>query len=286
MSERIPRPRRSFIFTPGLKPEMFPKALVSGADMVCIELEDGIAPKDKEEARAKALKLFEVPQADDGVERILRINSMRERFGIEDVLAILATDTPPPSLMMPKVRSPDEIVMLDQLLTERGHKTRLHVIIETNAGLEAAYEIANCSSRIEAMFFGGVDMAAELRCENNWQQLIYARSRVVHAAASAGLDVIDVPYLNLQDLDGMCDEAQKAKSLGFAGKGSVHPKQIGALNDIFTPSNDDIAKARRIIKTFEEADTGLVVIDGKLIEKPVMREMYRIVAIANKLENN
>jgi (S)-citramalyl-CoA lyase len=284
MSERIPRPRRSFIFTPGLKPEMFPKALVSGADMVCIELEDGIAPKDKEEARAKALKLFEVPQADDGVERILRINSMRERFGIEDVLAILATDTPPPSLMMPKVRSPDEIVMLDQLLTERGHKTRLHVIIETNAGLEAAYEIANCSSRIEAMFFGGVDMAAELRCENNWQQLIYARSRVVHAAASAGLDVIDVPYLNLQDLDGMCDEAQKAKSLGFAGKGSVHPKQIGALNDIFTPSNDDIARARRIIKTFEEADTGLVVIDGKLIEKPVMREMYRIVAIANKLE--
>ena len=283
MSERIPRPRRSFIFTPGLKPEMFPKALVSGADMVCIELEDGIAPKDKEEARAKALKLFEVPQADDGVERILRINSMRERFGIEDVLAILATDTPPPSLMMPKVRSPDEIVMLDQLLTERGHKTRLHVIIETNAGLEAAYEIANCSSRIEAMFFGGVDMAAELRCENNWQQLIYARSRVVHAAASAGLDVIDVPYLNLQDLDGMCDEAQKAKSLGFAGKGSVHPKQIGALNDIFTPSNDDIARARRIIKTFEEADTGLVVLDGKLIEKPVMREMYRIVAIANKL---
>ena len=283
MSERLPRPRRSFIFTPGLKPEMFPKALASGADMVCIELEDGIAPKDKEEARIKALKLFEVAQADDGVERILRINSMRERFGIEDVLAILATDTPPPSLMMPKVKSPDEIIMLDQLLTERGHKTRLHVIIETNAGLEAAYEIANCSSRIEAMFFGGVDMAAELRCENNWQQLIYARSRVVHAAASAGLDVIDVPYLNLQDLDGMCDEAKKAKDLGFAGKGSVHPKQIAALNDIFTPSKDNISRARIVIKTFEDADTGLVVIDGKLIEKPVMREMYRIVAIADKL---
>lgn len=283
MSERLPRPRRSFIFTPGLKPEMFPKALASGADMVCIELEDGIAPKDKEEARIKALKLFEVAQADDGVERILRINSMRERFGIEDVLAILATDTPPPSLMMPKVKSPDEIIMLDQLLTERGHKTRLHVIIETNAGLEAAYEIANCSSRIEAMFFGGVDMAAELRCENNWQQLIYARARVVHAAASAGLDVIDVPYLNLQDLDGMCDEAKKAKDLGFAGKGSVHPKQIAALNDIFTPSKDNISRARRVIKTFEDADTGLVVIDGKLIEKPVMREMYRIVAIADKL---
>ena len=283
MSERLPRPRRSFIFTPGLKPEMFPKALASGADMVCIELEDGIAPKDKEEARIKALKLFEVAQADDGVERILRINSMRERFGIEDVLAILATDTPPPSLMMPKVQSPDEIIMLDQLLTERGHKTRLHVIIETNAGLEAAYEIANCSSRIEAMFFGGVDMAAELRCENNWQQLIYARSRVVHAAASAGLDVIDVPYLNLQDLDGMCDEAKKAKDLGFAGKGSVHPKQIAALNEVFTPSSDQISRARRILKEFEAADTGLLVVDGKLIEKPVLRDMHRIVTIADRM---
>ena len=283
MSERIPRPRRSFIFTPGLKPEMFPKALASGADMVCIELEDGIAPKDKKEARIKALKLFEAPQAEDGVERILRINSIRERFGIEDILAILEAENPPPSLMMPKVKHPEEVVMLDQLLTERGHETRLHVIIETNAGLEASYEIANCCKRIEAMFFGGVDMAAELRCENNWEQLLHARSKVVHAAASAGLDVIDVPYLDLQNLDGMCLEAKKAKDLGFAGKGSIHPKQIEMLNDIFTPSDERIAQARKIIMTFEEADTGLVVVDGKLIEKPVMREMYRIVSIANKL---
>jgi (S)-citramalyl-CoA lyase len=123
---------------------MFPKALASGADIVCVELEDGIAPKDKAEARARALRLFETPQAEDGVERIVRINSMRERFGIEDVLAILASDTPPPALMMPKVRTPDEVVMLDQLLTERGHPTRLHVIIETNAGLEAAHDIARC----------------------------------------------------------------------------------------------------------------------------------------------
>ncbi len=128
------RPRRSFIFTPGLRPDMFPKALASGADIVCIELEDGIAPKDKAEAREKALALFAEPQADDGVERIVRINSMRERFGIEDVNAILASDTPPPALMMPKVRTPDEVVMLDQLLSEAGHKTRLHVIIETNEG--------------------------------------------------------------------------------------------------------------------------------------------------------
>lgn len=283
MTDRIVRPRRSFIFTPGLKPEMYPKALACGTDIVCVELEDGIAPKDKAEARRNALELFKQPQADDGVERIVRINSMREQFGIEDVAAVLATDTPPPALMMPKVRTPDEVLQLDALLTERGHATRLHVIIETNAGLEAAFDIASCSERIDAMFFGGVDMAAELRCENAWEPLLYARSRVVHAAAAAGLDVIDVPYLDLEDPDGMRVAAEQAKALGFSGKGSVHPKQIAALNEVFTPSEAEIARARRIISEFEAADTGLVVIDGKLIEKPVLRDMHRIVAIADRM---
>ena len=278
------RPRRSFIFTPGLRPDMYPKALASGADVVCVELEDGIAPKDKAEARRKALALFEAPQVDDGVERIIRINSMRERFGIEDVNAVLASKTPPPALMMPKVRTPDEVVILDQLLTEVGHDTRLHVIIETNEGLEAAFEIAKCSTRIDAMFFGGVDMAAELRCQNNFGSLLYARSRVVHASAAAGLDVLDVPFLDLDDPEGMRVEAEKVRDLGFSGKGSVHPKQITALNEVFTPREFQITRARRIIAEFEKADTGLVVIDGKLIEKPVLREMHRIVAIADHMQ--
>ncbi|OED42576.1 citrate lyase [Chromatiales bacterium (ex Bugula neritina AB1)] len=277
------RPRRSFIFSPGLRPDMFPKALASGTDIVCVELEDGIAPKDKEAARKSALALFEQPQADDGVERIVRINCLREAFGLADVQAILETETPPPALMLPKVRTPEEVAWLDDLLTERGHDTRLHIIIETNRGLQAAFDIAHSSARIDALFFGGVDMAAELRCQNAWEPLLYARSRVVHAAASAGVDVIDVPYLDLEDPDGMAEEAAKAKALGFSGKGSVHPKQIAALNEVFTPTADEIDRARRVTKTFEEADTGLVVIDGKLIEKPVLRDMYRILSIAERI---
>ena len=275
--------RRSFIFTPGLKPEMYPKALKSGTDMVCIELEDGIAPQDKEIARNLALKLFQEKQENDGVERILRINSLREKFGIEDVQAILSTKNPPPALMIPKVKKPDEIVILDNLLSEKGHHCRIHVIIETNEGLENAYQIANCSNRIDALFFGGVDMSAELRCENKWEPLLYARSRIVHAAASAGIDAIDVPYLDLEDLEGMRKEAILAKELGFSGKGSIHPKQIPILNDVFTPSELSIKKAQKIVSVFEKANTGLVVIDGKLIEKPVLREMYRILSIAKKI---
>lgn len=286
--ERDVRPRRTFIFAPGLNPAMFPKAVASGTDIVCVELEDGVAPKDKQLACERAMALFadtEVQRqaVEAGVERVVRINSVREQFGLADVAAVLATDTPPPVLMMPKVRTPDEVVWLDDLLTERGHDTQLQVIIETNQALEAAYEIAHCSSRINAMFFGGVDMAAELRCENAWGPLLYARSRVVHAAAAAGLDVIDVPFLDLEDLDGMVVAAQQAKELGFSGKGAIHPKQIEALNGVFTPSADEVARARRIITTFEEADTGLVVIDGKLIEKPVLRDMYRILAIADRV---
>jgi citrate lyase beta subunit len=126
-------------------------------------------------------------------------------------------------------------------------------------------------------------MAAELRCKNTWGSLLYARSRLVHAAASAGIDVIDVPYLDLDDLDGMKEAAELARDLGFSGKGAVHPKQIPALNAVFTPDAEAIKTARHIIKTFEEAETGLVVIDGKLIEKPVLREMHRIVSIAEKI---
>jgi (S)-citramalyl-CoA lyase len=271
------------MFSPGLKPDMFPKALASGTDIVCVELEDGIAPKDKKQARESTLTLFATPQANDGVERIVRINCLRSAFGLADVQAVLDTPAPPSGLMLPKVISPDEITWLDDLLTERGHDTRLHIIIETNAALESTYEIAQASPRIEALFFGGVDMAAELRCQNAWEPLLYARSRVVHAAAAAGIDVIDVPYLNLDDLDGMEQEACLARELGFNGKGAIHPKQIPILNRVFTPSETEIAYAQKILHAFEAADTGLVVVDGKLIEKPVIREMRRILSIADRM---
>ena len=110
---------------------------------------------------------------------------MRERFGIEDVNAVLNSKTPPPALMMPKLRTPDEVVLLDQLLTEAGHATRLHVIIETNEGLEAAFDNAKCSARIVAMFFRGVVLAAHFWFLNTFYALIYVRSPATNAPAPA-----------------------------------------------------------------------------------------------------
>ena len=275
--------RRSFIFTPGLNPEMFPKALASGADMVCIELEDGIAIKDKDEARKNTINALKNLKINKDVELVVRVNCQRTKPGLLDLEAFISSKLNVKALMLPKVKTPDEITFIDDLLTDCNMDTDLHVIMETNEALENIYDIAHASKRIVALYFGGVDMAAELRVPNSYENLIYARSKLVHAGASVGIDVIDVPYLDLEDMDGMKKEAELVRNLGFTGKGSIHPKQINILNEVFTPSKEEIIKAKRIIDQFNASDTGLVVIDGKLIEKPVLREMKRRILVADKI---
>ena len=275
--------RRSFIFTPGLNPEMFPKALASGADMVCIELEDGIAIKDKDEARKNTINALKNLKINKDVELVVRVNCQRTKPGLLDLEAFISSKLNVKAIMLPKVKTPDEITFIDDLLTDCNMDTDLHVIMETNEALENIYDIAHASKRINALYFGGVDMAAELRVPNSYENLIYARSKLVHAGASVGIDVIDVPYLNLEDMDGMKKEAELVRNLGFTGKGSIHPKQINILNEVFTPSKEEIIKAKRIIDQFNASDTGLVVIDGKLIEKPVLREMKRRILVADKI---
>lgn len=278
--------RRSFIFTPGLNPDMFPKAIASGADMVCIELEDGIAIKDKNEARKNTIEALKTLEVKSGVELVVRVNCQRTKFGLLDLEAFISSKLKVKAIMLPKVKTPDEIKFIDDLLTDCNLDTDLHVIMETNEALQNIYEIAHSSKRIVALYFGGVDMAAELRVPNSYKNLLYARSKLVHAGASVGIDVIDVPYLDLEDMDGMKKEAELVRDLGFTGKGSIHPKQINVLNEIFTPSKEEISKAKKIVDQFSESDTGLVVIDGKLIEKPVLREMQRKILIADKINQS
>jgi citrate lyase beta subunit len=278
--------RRSFIFTPGLNPDMFPKAIASGADMVCIELEDGIAIKDKDEARKNTIEALKTLEVKSGVELVVRVNCQRTKFGLLDLEAFISSKLKVKAIMLPKVKTPDEIKFIDDLLTDCNLDTDLHVIMETNEALQNIYDIAHSSKRIVALYFGGVDMAAELRVPNSYENLLYARSKLVHAGASVGIDVIDVPYLDLEDMDGMKKEAELVRDLGFTGKGSIHPKQIDVLNEIFTPSKEEISKAKKIVDQFSESDTGLVVIDGKLIEKPVLREMQRKILIADKINQS
>ena len=282
-SRPAPRPRRSFLFVPGTGPEMFPKALTAAPDIVCVDLEDAIAPHDKSSARAATMNLFTEAPEQHSTETLVRVNCTRSRDGMADLLALLDCAHPPDGMMLPKIKYPDELKALDELLTAENSALRFQVIIETNEALEACHEIAGASPRIDALLFGGADMSAELRVGLQWEPLLYARSRLVHAAAAAQIDLIDVPWLDLTDEAGLDREAALAAELGMTGKGSIHPRQLPIIERHFTPDEDQINHARKIIQAFDEAGTGLVVVDGKLIEKPVLRSMYRIVAIAERI---
>ncbi|MDA1011316.1 MAG: CoA ester lyase [Proteobacteria bacterium] len=282
--EKIKRARRSLLFVPGLRPDMFLKALSESADIVCIDLEDAVALHRKDESRELTMDLFS-KKYESSSETMVRINPITTRHGLSDLDSLFDLKSPPDALMLPKIKSANEIRILDELLsTENTRHLSFCVIIETNAALEYALEIARSCSRVTSLILGGVDMSADLRCKRDWQSLLYTRSRLVHAAASAGIDLLDVPYLDLMDSDGLERETTSSRDLGFTGRAAIHPKQLPVINQLFTPSQDDIDRARKVCEAFESSDTGLVVIDGELIELPVVRSMYRILAIAQMIE--
>lgn len=279
------RSRRSLLFVPGLRTDRYAKALDAGADIVCVDLEDAVALDRKAEARALTFPLFAI-STHPHVERMLRINALSTADGLRDLQAIIESDFPPPAIMIPKVRSAEEIQLFDRLLTGRAAAIRYCVIIETNQGLERVMEIARASLRIDALIIGAVDLSADLRCSKTWEALLYARSRIVHAAASAGIDALDVPYLNLDDDAGLREEALASARLGYTGKASIHPDQLPAIHAAFSPDEKAIARAKKIIAAFKENTTGLFVVDGELIELPVARSMYRLLAVADRIAGN
>src|SRR5919106_5881736 len=285
MAER-PQPRRNLLFVPGSRPDRFPKALAHRPDMVTVDLEDAVIPALKDRARTEAMALFDGSGGGpgdgpgDGIERVVRINALRTPFGLKDLLALIEHPTPPDGVMLPKVESADEVRIVDALLQRAARPVGLHVIIESNAGLEQALAIAGACPRVRSLLFGAVDMAAELGAAMDFTSMLYARSRVVHAAASCGLDAIDVPYLDLEDEEGLRDECRRVQALGYTGKAMIHPKQLGAINAAFTPDAARIAYANKVIAAFETSEGGLVVVDGKLIEIPVVRSARRTLAIA------
>lgn len=270
------KPRRTLLFAPGNRTEVHAKALAAGADVVCLDLEDAVPPHLKDEARAQAIP-FLVPGA--GPERAVRINSPRSATGLRDLLAVIEARPAAGVVFLPKVTSGEEVRWVDELLTEAGLDLSLAVLIESVVGLENVSSILTASPRIAFAMFGGADLSAELGVPLEDRPLLYARSRVVHAAKLAGIDVFDVPSLAFRDLDQVAAEAAVARRLGFTGKGVLHPSNVGPVNHAFSPGDAEIAQAERIMAAYRESPTGLAVVDGKLVERPVIRAMERILAL-------
>ena len=270
------RVRRSVLFVPAVRPDRFAKAVATGADAVCVDLEDGVAFARKDEARDKALALL-ADRAPTRAEVVLRINEPESDPGERDLEALLASGVRPDALMVPKVGGPDTLRTLDRRLAPG---LPLVVQIETAQGLAAVEAIAAASPRVAVLFFGAVDLSAELGCVIEWDALLHARSRVVAAAALAEVDAMDTPFMDVGAPSGLEEEARATRRLGFTGKAAIHPTQVPIIQAAFSPAPEAVAWARRIVAAYEANAGGVLLVDGKLVERPVIASARRILDAA------
>ena len=268
------RLRRSLLFVPAVRPDRYAKALATGTDAVCIDLEDGVGPGAKDEARAAALRLF-TERTPTRAEVSLRINDPKTDLGKRDLDALKSAGVRPDALMLPKVSGSDDIRTVEDALGAAGSALSLIVQIETAQGVAAATEIGTTSTNVSALFFGAIDLSADIGCAVEWDALVYARSRVVLAAAVAGVTALDSPFMDVPALDALRDESRRARRLGFVGKAAIHPTQVSVIQEAFSPTADEIAWARKVVAAYEANAGGVLLVDGQLIERPVVRAAQR-----------
>jgi citrate lyase subunit beta / citryl-CoA lyase len=279
---------RSVLFTPGDRPDRYTKALQEGkADCVVADLEDAVAPDRKGEARqAVAAALRQVPSCRPV--RAVRVNSWGSGLAQADLDAVMAGR--PDLVAVAKVESPHQVKEIDTLLLrlEAAHgiasrATRLLLHVETAAGILAARDIAAASTRVEAIAFGAEDLAADvgLRRSGGNDEVAVPRALVPLAAAAARVQAIDMITADPRDLERTAQEAAVARRLGYAGKMCIHPLQAVAVHEAFRPTAEEAAWARRVVAAADAAGAergGIVVVDGKMVDAPFVRQARRILA--------
>jgi citrate lyase beta subunit len=254
---------QSLLFVPGSRPDRFDSALASGADAVCIDLEDAVPSDAKDEARRAALAALGDPRV------AVRINALSTDLGRADLDRLGAASGRPALLLLPKVEDPDEL----------GPAAALGIglvpLIESPRGLRRAHDIG-ASSNVVAMMFGGGDLSAEMGVELAWEPLAVARGLFLLACAEAGIPAIDVPYLRLDDDEGLAAETGRAQALGFTAKAAIHPRQIAIIHRMLRPSPEQIEEARAAEAAFQAGGGAAVRWNGRMLEAPVMRRYRRI----------
>lgn len=276
------RVRRALLFVPAVRPDRYPKALATGADSICIDLEDGVAFDAKDEARDAALTLF-AGREPTRAEVVLRINDPKTDLGQADLAAVRHAGIRPDALMLPKTAGADEIVEVGSAVADVLPDLPLIVMVETAQGLAAAEAIAAATPNVAALFFGAIDFSADVGCAVEWDALLYARSRVVLAAALAGTSALDSPFMDVPAVETLAEECRRARQLGFTGKAAIHPTQVAVIQNAYSPADDEIRWARKIVEAYEQNRGGVLLVEGKLIERPVITAAERTLAIASKL---
>jgi len=276
---------RALLFTPGNRPDRFARAAATGADALILDLEDAVAAPAKDDARATVVAHFRgdfrgglAPHQLKG----LRVNNIHTSAGVRDLDALVSSGVAPDFVLLPKVESAFEVRLYARHLEGGQAGIAFGCLIESARGLEAAMEIAQADPRVRVLAFGGVDLAADLRAELAWEPLLYGRSRLVQAAASAGLGLLDVPHLALDDEAALAAECARVKALGFTSKLAIHPKQVAPILAAFTPTAAEIDRAARMVAALEQAGGNAVEFEGKMLEGPVVKAAQRVLALARR----
>jgi (S)-citramalyl-CoA lyase len=276
MTEPAVSATRSWLFTPGTRPDRFAKASAVGADVAIIDLEDSVAPNEKESAREVALGYLASPRS-ARARLALRINGLDKAAGVADVNALLHVRTWPDFLVLPKTETSGHLQILDRLLAAAGANTHLIGIVESAAGLAAVEAISAATPRLAGLMLGAADLAADLGADAAWEPLAFARSRLVAASALHAVMPIDSPFFDIHDERGLREETGRAVALGFEAKAAIHPNQIAIINAALTPTEAAVAKARAIIA---ENAKGVGTVGGEMIDEAVARKARRVLAAA------
>lgn len=278
--------RRSRLYLPGNEPKFYPNAGLHNPDGIILDLEDSVAPSEKDAAQLlvrNALRSTDFYKA----ERMVRINQLPR--GIEDLKYVVPNNVH--VILIPKCESAEQVKTVErevEVLKELyGIKNDIYFmpIIESAKGVINSYEIASASNYNCALAVGLEDYTADIGTQrtNEGKESFFARSMVMNAAKAAGIQAIDTVFSDVSDMEGLRSSVIEAKSLGFEGKGCIHPRQIKIINEAFAPTSEEIEKAKKIVLAFEEAEAkgiGVVALGSKMIDAPVVKRAQKVIELA------
>jgi citrate lyase beta subunit len=282
------RARRALLYTPGDDLLKIRKAANLDVDCVCLDMEDGVAPNRKVEARRIIIEALNSLDFGNS-ERLVRINSIGSGLESDD-LAIL-TNTKPDAVVIPKIEYGAQIRWVSAIISDYEnrlgwpkHSIPLLVGVETALGIINLSQIASADPRLEAIIFGAEDFAGDIgatRTEEGWE-IFYARSAVITHASAFGLQAIDIVHIDYKDVEGLRKEALVGAHMAFAGKQIIHPTQIDPVQEAFTPSDEAIAHARRVKEAFDQQEVGIGAfgLDGNMIDAPIVKAAERVLVLA------
>lgn len=289
----VERLRRTMLFVPGNNPAMIADAHIYGSDSVMFDLEDSVTITEKDAARMLVYNALKTIDYGD-VEIVVRVNPLYTPYGRDDIFAMVSAGCQ--VIRMPKTETAQDVIDTEKCIEEAEKaagvpvgKTKILTAVESALGITNAYSIATASPRIIGIALGAEDYCANLKTTRSAEgtELFYARSAIVVAARAAGIDALDTVYSNVNDTEGLIEQTKLIKQLGFDGKSIINPRQIAPINSVFRPSDKDIEKALRIIKAAEDAEkkgSGVVSLDGKMIDKPIYMRAKRVITLARAMK--